>query len=302
VKRVLLTGATGFIGRHAIAPLIAKGYEVHAVSSRPAARAADAVQWHTADLLDEDAVQRLLAGVRPTHLLHLAWYVEAGLFWTSPENARWLAASLALLQHFREHGGRRAVMAGTCAEYDWSHGVCFESLTPLRPTTPYGSCKNALGEALCRHGVGEGLSTAWGRVFFLYGPGEPAPRLVPSVIRALSLGETARCTHGRQVRDYLHASDAASAFVALLDSAVEGPVNIASGNPVTIREVVLAAAECLGAADRVEFGALPAPANEPSMLVADVRRLSEEVGWRPSIGLADGMGQVVRAWQEAHAK
>jgi nucleoside-diphosphate-sugar epimerase len=253
-----------------------------------------------ADLLDETAATYLLTQVRPTHLLHFAWYVEPGAYWTSPQNTRWLNASLKLLRQFREQGGRRAVMAGTCAEYDWDFELCIEALTPLRPATPYGRCKNALREALCAGG--NGIGAAWGRIFYVYGPGEHPARLVPSVIRALSLGEAARCTHGRQVRDFLHSSDVASGFVALLDSEVEGPVNIASGQPVTIREVVLAAAECLGATDRVEFGALAAPANEPPALVADVRRLTEEVGWRPAISLADGMGQVVRAWQEAQTK
>lgn len=302
MKRVLLTGASGFIGRHATAPLLEKGYEVHAVSSRPVVAAGNAVHWHEADLLDESAVARLLAEVRPTHLLHFAWYVEAGKFWGSAQNYRWLEASLALLRNFGEHGGRRAVMAGTCAEYDWDYGFCSEAVTPLRPTTPYGSCKNALREALCAYGAGEGLSAAWGRIFFLYGPGEQRARLVPSVIRSLALGETARCTHGRQVRDFLHAADVASAFVALLDSAIEGPVNIASGAPVTLREVVLAAADCFGASGRVEFGALAASADEPPLLVADVRRLNGEVGWRPSIGLADGMRQVVGSWQEKQGR
>jgi nucleoside-diphosphate-sugar epimerase len=300
VKRVLLTGASGFIGRHALAPLLAKGYEVHTVSSRPVA--GDMVHHHAMDLLDEPAVARLLAEVKPTHLLHFAWYVEAGKFWTSPQNIRWLEASLALLRHFREQGGTRAVMAGTCAEYDWNHGFCSEAVTPLRPATAYGTCKDALREALCAVSAGEGLSAAWGRIFFLYGPGEHPARLVPSVMRSLAHGETARCTHGRQVRDFLHSADVASAFVALLDSAVEGPVNIASGVPVTLREVVLAAAACFDAQDRVEFGALATPEAEPPLLVADVRRLTAEVGWRPSIGLADGMKQVARAWREEVAR
>ena len=122
---------------------------------------------------------------------------------------------------------------------------------------------------------------------------------MPSVVRALSRGEIARCTHGRQVRDFLHVEDAASAFAALLDGAVEGPVNVASGTPVTVREVVLAAARCLGAADRVEFGALPAPPDEPPFLVADVGRLAREVGWSPSFGLEGGLEKTVRALLEA---
>lgn len=302
MKRVLLTGASGFIGRQAVAPLAAKGYEIHAVTSREPAAPAANVRWHRADLMDAGATERLLAQVRPTHLLHFAWYAEPGKYWRSPMNFRWLEASLALLRHFRDAGGRRAVMAGTCAEYDWTGaGVCSESETARRPATPYGVCKNALQETMRSFCEVEALSGAWGRIFFLHGPGEHPSRLVPSVVNALLEGGEARCTHGNQVRDFLHVEDVAGAFVALLDSAVEGPVNIASGRPVTLREVVLAAADCLGARERVRFGALPAPQNEPPVLVADVRRLSAEVRWQPRYDLAGGLAQSVRYWQERRA-
>src|SRR3546814_3706819 len=100
-----------------------------------------------------------------------------------------------------------------------------------------------------------------------------------SVINSLLRGEVAQCTHGNQARDFLHVEDAASAFVALLDSKVEGAVNIASGRPVSVREMVLAVADCFAAQDRVQFGAFSVPANEPLLLIGDSRRLTDEVGW-----------------------
>ena len=107
----------------------------------------------------------------------------------------------------------------------------------------------------------------------------------------------ARCTHGNQVRDFLHVQDVASAFVALLDSDVEGAVNIASGNAITIRELVLLATKQCGATDRVEFGSIAAPVNEPPLLVADVRRLHDEVGWNPVYRNDSGMEQTVQWWK-----
>ena len=92
-----------------------------------------------------------------------------------------------------------------------------------------------------------GISFAWGRIFFLHGPGEHPDRLVPSVTRALLAGEPARCTDGRQVRDFLHSSsDAAHAFAALLALRVEGPVNIASGRGCRSRELVGWIGDALG--------------------------------------------------------
>ncbi len=297
MKRVLLTGASGFIGRHASALLAARGYEVHAVSSRPDTNTVPGICWHHADLLGGVDTARLMAEVRPSHLLHFAWYAEPGKFWCSSENFRWLEASIALLRHFREQGGERVVMAGTCAEYDWNYGFCSEQVTPCRPVTPYGVCKNALQETLHSYCDEEGLSSAWGRIFFLYGPGEHPARLVASVVISLLKGEVARCTHGNQIRDFLHVDDVANAFIALLDSDVRGAVNIASGRPVTLREMVLAAADCLGARDQVNFGVLPATESEPPLLVADVRRIGTELGWRPNYDLTAGMAQTVRYWR-----
>ncbi len=228
MTRVLVTGASGFIGRHALPLLVGRGYDVHAVTRtdlRPAAM--DGVRWHRCDLLDGAQSDAVVDEVRPTHLLHFAWYATPPDYWTSPDNLAWVEASLHLLRRFAQLGGERAVLAGTCAEYDLAHGYCSEELTPLRPATLYGASKHALQVVSAR----AEFSTAWGRIFFLYGPAEHPSRLVASVIRALMQDHVAPCSHGRQVRDFLHAQDVASAFVALLDSEVEGPVNIASGFP-----------------------------------------------------------------------
>jgi nucleoside-diphosphate-sugar epimerase len=255
------------------------------------------VSWHHVDLLDPEQVAALVAEVQPSHLLHLAWYTAPGKYWTSPANIDWIQASLALLKAFVEHGGQRVVVAGTCAEYAWQYGYCSEHLTPLVPATLYGACKHALQLALAAYSRQAGFSSAWGRLFFLYGPYEPPTRLVSSVISALLLGQPARCSHGGQVRDFLYVADAANALVTLLGSAVEGAVNIGSGLPVTLRALVSSIAERLGGQHVIEFGAVPVPADEPHLLVADVNRLTSEVGWRPQYSLQAGLDETIAAWR-----
>ena len=237
-KRVLLTGASGFIGSHCLARLCAAGYEVHAVSSRESPIERPEAQWHRANLLDKTQLDELLTRIKPTHLLHFAWYAIPGKYPTSSENLRWCQSTLELLHSFADNGGKRAVFAGTCFEYDSRYGFCNEELTPSRPSTFYGVCKNSTREIVAGFSRQFGISSAWGRIFYLFGPHEPKARLVPATILALLRGQNVPCSHGRQVRDFLHVEDAASAFVFLLQSEVEGTVNVASGEQITIRSLV----------------------------------------------------------------
>jgi nucleoside-diphosphate-sugar epimerase len=299
--RVLVTGATGFIGRGTLDPLLDAGYEVHPVSrGKPDDPAARGLRWEQADLLDPRGADVLLARVAPSHLLHLAWYAEPGAFWDSSENLRWVEASLRLLRAFAENGGRRAVFAGTCAEYAWTERVvCSELTTPCHPATLYGASKHALHLIADRFAEGTGISLAWGRVFFVFGPGEDPTRLAGSIARSLVRGEPALLSHGNQVRDFLYSEDLAEALVALLSSHVEGAVNLASGIPASIRDLAEALGAAAGRAELLNFGAREAPAGEPAQLVADVRVLREEVGWTPRASLQARAADTIAWWRTA---
>jgi nucleoside-diphosphate-sugar epimerase len=313
VRRVLVSGASGFIGRWSVPALLKRGFEVHAVLS-PALHKRSAVaqlagaELHHSDLLDAAAVDRLLAAVQPTHLLHFAWIATPNLYWTSAENFSWVAASLHLVRAFHRGSGTRAVVAGSCAEYDWSRvDVCREDASPLASSAggaaaPYAACKLALQSLLASYGTHEGLSIAWGRIFSLFGPGEHPDRLVASVVRNLLLNQEAHCSHGRQVRNFLHVTDVGEAFAALLDSRLQGPVNIGSPERVSIAALVERIAERIGRTDLLRLGARATSVNEPAILVPDVRLLYDEVGWRPRFTLNEGLADTIRWWQEELAR
>jgi dTDP-L-rhamnose 4-epimerase len=347
---VLVTGASGFIGRQTLPVLLSHGHELHALARHPptVAAAGDAmagdtpagdtpagdaaagdVVWHEGDLLDGLTAAALIERIRPEMLLHLAWTVEPGRFWTSPENVRWVEASLALLRAFVAAGGRRAVLAGTCAEYDWTIDSIDSAALPrgdgepggsspprrdgepgadspprlrerdaaIAPATLYGAAKHAT------HLVAEQLAweadvqLGWGRVFYLYGPHEQPARLVPAIARSLLAGDPTPTSDGRQLRDFIHVADVAGAFVALLESDVEGPVNIATGDAVEVREVIETIAAHTGREDLLRWGAIPRAASDPDAIVADATRLREEVGFAAEIALADGLRETVEWWR-----
>jgi nucleoside-diphosphate-sugar epimerase len=306
-KRVLVTGAGGFIGRWSVAPLLAKGYEVHAVLSGgtpniPAELHGATVQ--VADLLNQSQADALLERVAATHLLHFAWIATPGVYWQSEDNVRWLAASEHLLHRFRALGGVRAVMAGSCVEYDWSKaGVCEERSSPLADAaprlSPYASAKIALQMSLAEFAGQQHLSAAWGRIFFQYGPYEHLDRLVPSVVRHLLMNQEALCTHGRQIRSFLHVADVGAAFASLLDSEIQGPVNIGSDDRIALADLIGRIARQIGRPDLIRLGARSAPSEEPPLLVPDIRRLRDEVPWQPRFTLSAGLTDTI-AWWRSH--
>jgi nucleoside-diphosphate-sugar epimerase len=297
MKSVLLTGATGFIGRHCVEPLLARGYEVHAVSSHAQTAGAPGVTWHRANLLHPGDAAALMRTVRPTELLHLAWYVVPGKLISASENFDWVASSLDLVRQFAEYGGTRVVMAGSGYEYDWNYGYCSERLTPAVPNTVYGSCKQALNLLVQSFADQAKLSAAWGRVFFLYGPWEHPDRLVSSVSRSLLEGQPARCSHGRQIRDYMHVQNVADGLVALLDSRVDGVVNVSSGQATALREIVLTIGRLLDRVDLIQLGVIPARANDTPLVVGENTRLVSEVGWTPRFDLEAGLRQTIDWWR-----
>jgi len=296
-KRVLLTGASGFIGSHCIRPLLDRGYEVHAVSREPGPADVSGVTWHTADLVASGAARTLVETVRPTHLLHLAWYVVPGKLISAPENFDWVTASFELVRRFAEAGGERLAVCGSAYEYDWSYGYCTEGLTPCVPDTVYGACKHALHEMVRSYAAGRQLSAAWPRVFFLYGPNEHPQRLVSSVIRALLRGEPAPCSHGRQIRDYMHVQDVADGLACVLDADLQGAVNVSSAQATTLREIVLAAGRLVGRPELVQLGALPARANDVPLVVGASSRLAG-LGWLPRYDLESGLRHTIDWWKQ----
>lgn len=293
MKIVILTGATGYIGQYAIRFLLEKNYVVHAVSTREKPKS-DNVFWHKADLLNSSEIENLIRKIRPTHLLHFAWYVEHGKFWNAPENLDWLRASLFLARKFAENGGERFVAAGTCAEYDWTAKSAFvENETPMKPQTLYGASKYALDLTLTKFAETTSVNFASGKIFFPFGGNESPNRLIPSVIRSLLTDQTAKTSHGRQIRDFIFVENAAEAFVELLDGDVSGAVNIGSGKGVELKTVIEEIGRITGKSELLQIGALNSAPNDPPEIIADTKRLKTEVGYEKTFDLKSKLEETI---------
>lgn len=294
--RVLLTGATGFIGRYCVPALLGRGFEVHAVTSRPPPDDEAGATWHRFDLLDQASCWAAVDAIAPTHVLHLAWIAKPGVFWSSAENLRWLAAGVSLLEASAA-ARARVVVAGTCAEYASGDAACSEGKTPLRPDTVYGHAKAAVYHAFEALRAGSGLNGAWGRLFFPYGPDEPPGRLIPGAIESMLLRRELACTDGLQSRDFIYVDDVAEALCVLLASDAGGAFNIGTGVPTQLRSVIASIASRLEGADLVRFGARLRPASDPDFVVADMTRMRREVGWSATTSLDEGLDRTVSYWR-----
>jgi nucleoside-diphosphate-sugar epimerase len=276
--RVLLTGASGFIGRYVLNQLVDAGIDAVVVGrSRPNGYNGDFVE---ADLLQSEDYKGLVQRAGASHLIHLAWYAEHGQYWTSPLNLRWVEASVRLVEAFCAAGGQKVVTAGTCAEYDWSYGFCREDLTPLSPATLYGTAKDAtrrLLDAVCKV---HQTPFAWGRVFVPYGSGEDSRRLIPSLIDVFQRKRPPFGVNASAYRDFLHVEDVANGFMRLLLTDAQGSYNIASGKPTQIAEVVQLMGRKFEANPSIVLKLSTERPGEPEILFGDSRKL-KALGWQP---------------------
>jgi len=298
--RIFLTGATGFIGSRVAKCLVERGHDVTALviseeemeHPRLAEIPKGKIRFEVGLLEDEECVERALHRAGAETCIHLAWYAVPGKYLHAKENLDFLAASAKLAKSFGDGGGKRFVGAGTCFEYDTSAGYLSES-TPIKPANVYAASKFALFQTLSAYAPLVPMSFAWVRFFYLYGPNEPLVRLVPNVMAALLKGERAQTTKGEQVRDFIHVDDAAAAVADVALSSVTGAVNVGSGIPIALRDLVAQIAATCGATDRVDFGALPYRENDPMFVCANVEKL-KGIGWQPRFSLESGLEEMHR--------
>lgn len=288
--RVAVTGASGFVGRQVLSALGRKGIPYLAIG-RTCPPGVAPTCFKSVDLLGDD-VQASVAGLDCTHLIHLAWYAEHGHYWTSTANLDWAMASLSLIRAFCARG-THVTAIGTCAEYDWSAGVCIEGKTPIEPATLYGKAKAATAQLVMAACAAENIPCCWARLFIPFGQGESAKRLIPSIVDAV-LGRSPPITvGGENWRDFLAVEDVADAIVHLAVSEYRGAVNVCSGSPRQICRLVNEIAGYLGGNGEAVLNAPPS-AGDARWIIGDDSRLRLS-GWYPAASFSDRLAAYVEA-------
>ena len=298
--KVFVTGSSGFIGSHVIRALLSRGHSVFILTPHLEQPWRLKDVFHQIDvkhgkLEDLRELRKTLSEIKVDACIHLAWYVEPGKYTSSMENLSSMKMTLNLYNELIQTGCKQIVTAGTCMEYAYSQDPLKED-SATGPSTLYAASKLSallMGRQLSDLGK---INFSWGRIFYPYGPKEDERRLVPSVINSILKGKPFPATQGNQVRDYIHVEDVALAFCLMAEKRVNEVINIASGTPITIREILETAGRLTDRINLIQFGAKPFYAWEPPTLRGDNQRL-RSLGWEPIYSMESGMQNTIDWWK-----
>jgi UDP-glucose 4-epimerase len=294
-RRVLVTGGSGFIGRHVVAELRAAGAAVRVIDLVP--HPDPAVELVQGDITDRGALAQATAGGIDA-VVHLAAVTSVLRSVEQPELTFQtnVAGTHAVLEAARAAGARALVFASTNAVTGPMRDPAISERAVLTPLTPYGATKAAGEMLMSAYTASYRLRCVCLRLTNVYGPGMQAKdSIVARLMRAIRLGDGFEVYgDGRQVRDYVHVSDVvAAARRGLSDEAWSGPVVIGSGRSLSVLEVLDAVRAATGAELAVSHG--PARPGEMPAVIVDTGR-ARELGWRPRFGFEEGVAGVWDEW------
>lgn len=290
VSRVVVSGASGFIGQAVVPKLLSRGVQVLAISTRPSmlsmAWGIEAVDIETVYEKEQVSKIRLFD---PEVFLHMGWSglpdysIDACL-----DN---LADSVKLIQLAISLGVERIVSSGSCWEYGDLKGQLSDAQSP-KPLSFFARTKDNLRMILESVSKESNVQTRWARIFYAYGPGQREQSLIPITIKSWRDGAAPVLRDTKSSIDLVHVEDVAEALVLLtLSQGPSGVFNIGSGSAVRVSEVV----ESVRSAIAGELTSLKVLQSTDELAAwADISSISTNFGWAPKVQLADGIRSVVQ--------
>lgn len=306
MTRVLITGASGILGRALTAAYVARGAEVHTAQRRPVADAHAGSRHHALDVRDQAAVTALIAHAAPDLVIHLAGELTSDAEAAARASMRGInvgGTGNVLAAVARQPSPAAVITASSERAYGPSGGRILTEADALTGLDAYGATK-AEADRMTRDAAAGGLRAAVLRLSNTYGPGDPnATRIVPCVTRSLVTGRPLRLrSPGMAQRDFLYIDDAAAAYLAVADRLLDQPegvsgmaFNVGTGVGTTVLELAGCAAASAGAPLPVEPAAEPAGQIAVEHRVLDASLITKTTGWAPLVGLQDGLAETVAA-------
>lgn len=288
MKKVLLTGGTGLIGKETIPYLVEAGYKVYVLTIENE-QSTSSVTYINGNLFNKGEINGIMSTIKPEYLLHYAW-LSTGHF-NDNLNYDFLTSSIDLLKAFSRNGGKRAVMAGTYAEYGYHSETLCENMH-AEPINVYSACKhfvNKISESYCKN---NNISFGWGRIFSAFGKESDPRRLTAYVINQLKNNEKVIIRSGSLIRDYIYVKDIAEAFTQFLGSSVEGTVNVCTGFGTSIHDYVMTIAGAMGKTELVEFD--EQDSIQQKRVVGNSGRLNNEVGFIPKYTIEEAIREILK--------
>lgn len=282
MKKVILTGASGLIGKETAEPLKNADFEVFCPSSKEC------------DLLDMASLKAYFNKVQPQYLLHFAW-ITGGDYLTNPINKDLVQGSLDMLKIFKENGGKRALYAGTCFEYKFKDEPIKEE-DELNPQTLYAISKNELRQKAQKFSKENNLSFGWGRIFYVYGHNEKNGRLTSTIINNLKNNKPVTINCSGLIRDYMYTKDIANGFVKFLDTNYDGCVNICSGYGISLGEYAKTIARKMGKEDYLILK--NEESTQPKIIIGDNNKLKETTGFNLNYPLDKAIENILEGHYE----
>lgn len=294
--RLLVTGASGFVGAAITRAAVAAGDDVVALVRSGGSRLAGiakSISLHRVDLSDAPSVADLIGSVRPDIVIHSAWEGVGGALRTDDIQLENIRTSVALADAAIAAGTRKFIGIGSQAEYGRYDRRIVEDDLP-QPTMLYGAAKLAASHLVAQRCREASVAFAWLRLFSVYGPGDNPNWLIPSAAASLVRGSRPRCTEGTQKWDYLHINDVAQGVLSVArNDRANGVFNLSSGEAVAVRTIVEMLRDIAAPGLDLTFGDIPFAPDQIMHLEGDNRRLREATGWEVQISLAQGLRQVV---------
>ena len=269
--KILLTGATGFVGKQVLKALQKTNSDITLIVRSNWKEQIENQNCINSIVITKDIFLESINWWENVcksidTIVHLAWYVEPGKYLQSDKNTKCVLGTLNLANGAAISGVSRIVGIGTCFEYDLVGGILSIN-TPLKPLTPYAIAKVTLFEKLTTLLMKQNIEFAWCRLFYLYGEGEDERRLVPYIRSKLKSGLIAELSVGNQIRDFMDVEEAGQMIVDIAKSNLQGAVNVCSEVPTTIRQLAEKIADEYGRRDLLKFGARPNDIFDPHCVV-----------------------------------